>query len=174
MSTRVRLTKILNQPASRRRQAEVTATTMDERNRRPWMVVRGDKVQVIGDHAEAGKQGVVRQVLRKQDRVIVQGVNLAAHHIKGNVDKGIKGRTVERERSLPYSQVSLVDPVTGKPTRAFHKILEDGAKVRVAKASGAIIPRPEILAFRKRPVNSVVTESDTLDEDVWQITYEPK
>lgn len=174
MSTRSRLTKILNQPAARRRQAEVIAAKMNERNRRSWMVVRGDKVQVIGDHAEAGKQGIVRQVLRKQDRVIVNGVNLVAHHVKGNVDKGIKGRTVQRERSLPYSQVNLVDPVTGKPTRAFHKIMEDGSKVRVATSSGAIIPRPEILSFRKRPVSSVVTESDTLDEDVWQITYEPK
>ena len=81
---------------------------------------------------------------------------------------------MERERSIHYSNVNLVDPVTGLPTRVRRKILEDGTKVRVAKKSGAIIPRPEILLERRKPKNMTVTESCTTDADaVWEITYKP-
>mmetsp|Transcript_6967 Transcript_6967/g.9411 ORF Transcript_6967/g.9411 Transcript_6967/m.9411 type:complete len:90 (+) Transcript_6967:354-623(+) len=79
-----------------------------------------------------------------------------------------------RERPVHYSTVNLVDPVTGLPTRVFRKYLDDGTKVRVSKKSGAIIPRPEILSERKRPMSRTVTESCTAnDDDVWEITYVP-
>jgi large subunit ribosomal protein L24 len=136
-------------------------------------IVRGDKVQVIGQHPEAGKQGVVQQVLRHSNRVIVEGVNVRTKHVKGNPDRGISGRSVQQEFSIPYPNVNLLDPVTNQPTRIYRTFLEDGTKVRVAKKSGAVIPRPEALTFRKRPINSVVTTSDTSSpEDVWGITYD--
>jgi ribosomal protein L24, bacterial/organelle len=141
-----------------------------------WNILRGDTVQVIDrKHPEFGKQGIVTLVDRKRDRLIVQGINVAPKHIKPNPDLGRPvGRTVERERSLHYSNVNLVDPVTGLPTRVGRKILDDGTKVRVAKRSGAIIPRPEILTQRRRPRNMTVTESCTSDADaVWEITYKP-
>lgn len=132
-------------------------------------------MQVIErDHREFGKQGVVLKILRTLNRVLVEGVNMGPKHIKGNSERGIKGRTIQRERSLPYSAVNLVDPVTNKPTRIFRKILEDGTKVCVSKKSGAVIPRPDILTMRKRPVNAVVTESCTSEEDAWAISYVPK
>jgi len=127
---------------------------------------------VVGDHAEAGKQGIVTKVLRKVDRVVVAGVNVAPKHIKGNPERGIKGRTLQKERTIPYGNVNLVDPVTNRPTRIVKKFV-DGEKVRVSKKSGAIIPRPDVLAFRKRPHSNVATESDTLEEDVWEVTYSP-
>ena len=75
---------------------------------------------------------------------------------------------------MHYSNVNLVDPVTGLPTRVGRKMLEDGSKVRVAKKSGAIIPRPEILLQRRRPQSLSVTESCTSNADaVWEITYQP-
>ena len=129
--------------------------------------------KLITDHAERGKQGIVSQVLREQQRVIVEGINLYNKHVKGQPDRGIAGRTITRERSLPYANVNLLDPVTGQPTRIFRKYLEDGTKVRVSKKSGAIIPRPEKLAYRKRPLNHIVTESDTLEADAWEVTYNP-
>ena len=141
--------------------------------RKKWNILRGDKVQVVGNHPEKGKQGVVSSVLRSEDRVIVEGLNIFDKHIKGDPERGISARTIKKERSIPYCHVNLVDPVTGKPTRVTRKILDDGSKVRVAKKSGAIIPRPEILLFRRRPVNNIVTESDTLEDDVWEITYQP-
>lgn len=79
-----------------------------------------------------------------------------------------------RERGIHYSSVNLVDPVTNLPTRISRKYLEDGTKVRVAKRSGAIIPRPEILAERRKPMRTNITDKDTTDdEDVWEVTYVP-
>jgi large subunit ribosomal protein L24 len=129
-------------------------------------------VQVIGSHPERGKQGIVKVVLRENDRVIVEGVNLGSRQIKGDKDRGIQGKVIQRERSMHASNVNLVDPVTGKPTRIRRKVLETGEKVRVAIKSGAIIPRPDMLTMRKRPINSVVTDSCTVEDDVWEITYD--
>ena len=76
-----------------------------------------------------------------------------------------------KERTIHYSNVSLLDPVQNVPTRIIKKYLDSGEKVRIAKKSGAIIPRPEILNFRRRPVNSVVTESCTSEDDAWELSY---
>jgi large subunit ribosomal protein L24 len=139
-----------------------------------WDILRGDKVQVINKHhVEYGKQGVVQKVLRKHDSVIISGLYMATRHIKGNVDKGIPGRKILKERMIPVSQVSLLDPVQNSPTKVYYKTLDDGSKVRVSKKSDAVIPRPDILLYRKRPVNSLVTDKDTTSEHAWSITYEP-
>ena len=165
MSARQRLTRIMAQMGPKKPKRLP--------NRTRWNVLRGDKVQVVGHHPEKGKQGIVLQVFRDRDRVLVEGVNFGTKNIKGNPERGIQGRTIQRERTIPYSNVNLVDPVTGQPTRVTRQYLDDGSKVRVAKKSGAVIPRPDILTFRKRPVNNIVTESDTLEEAVWQVTYQP-
>lgn len=169
-SARVRLMKILSSPSAGKRRPKPVVEAAKTKKR--WNVVRGDRVQVIGDHPEKGKQGKVLQVIRKTDRVVVEGINITQSFVKGNPDRGIPGRSVSRERSIPYSNVNLVDPMTNQPTRITYQFLEDGTKVRVAKKSGAIIARPEILRYRKRPVNSLITESDTTEEDVWEITYQ--
>jgi large subunit ribosomal protein L24 len=174
MATRTKAMKELLQSAlTTRTQAKPQIREAAKKSK--WNILRGDTVQVIDrKHPECGKQGIVTLVDRKRDRVIVQGINLAPKHIKPKPDMGRPGRTVERERSIHYSNVNLVDPVTGLPTRVRRKILEDGTKVRVAKKSGAIIPRPEILLERRKPKNMTVTESCTTDADaVWEITYKP-
>jgi large subunit ribosomal protein L24 len=137
-----------------------------------WNILRGDKVQVIGSHPERGKQGIVMKVLRDKDRVLVEGVNMGPRNIKGDKDRGIPGKVIMKERTIHYSNVNLVDPVQGVPTRVSKKFLDTGEKVRIAKKSGAIIPRPEILTFRKKPISSVVTESCTAEDDAWEITYQ--
>jgi large subunit ribosomal protein L24 len=168
-ATRARLQKLASKlgknhkPKPQLREAESKSS---------WDILRGDRVQVIGLHPESGKQGIVRTVLRAKDRVIVNGVNLAPRNIKGDKDRGIPGRTIMKERSIHYSNVNLVDPIQGVPTRVTRRVLETGEKVRISKKSGAIIPRPEILQFRKRPVSSVVTESCTNEDDAWELTYE--
>lgn len=138
-----------------------------------WNIVRGDKVQIIGNHPEKGKQGIVTEVVREKDRVTVEGVNMGQRRYKGDADRGIKGQIVMKERSIHYSKVNLVDPVTGLPTRVYRKFLEDGTKVRISKKSGAVIPRPAVLTQRKKPLSSIVTESDTLDEEAWYVSYVP-
>jgi large subunit ribosomal protein L24 len=136
-----------------------------------WNILRGDKVQVIGTHPERGKQGIVQKVLRDKDRVIVEGVNLGQRHIKADKNRGIPGKVIMKERTIHYSNVSLVDPSLGVPTRIYKKFLESGEKVRVSKKSNTIIPRPEELGRRRKPVNSVVTESCTSEDDAWEVTY---
>lgn len=136
-----------------------------------WNILRGDRVQVVGTHPERGKQGIVLKVLRDKDRVIVEGVNMGTRNIKGDKDKGIPGRVIMKERTIHYSNVNLVDPIQNVPTRIIKKYLESGEKVRISKKSGAIIPRPELLTFRKKPVNSIVTESCTSESDAWEITH---
>lgn len=167
-AARARLAKLaknlgrVNKPKPQIREAE---------KKTQWNILRGDKVQVIGNHPERGKQGVVKKVLRDSDRVIVEGVNLGTRNIKGDKDRGIQGKSIQLERSIHASNVNLVDPVTEKPTRIRYKVLPSGEKVRISKKSDAIIPRPDILTIRKKPVNSVVTESCTSEDDAWEITY---
>jgi large subunit ribosomal protein L24 len=135
-----------------------------------WNIVRGDTVQIIQGHPERGKQGIVKKVIRKEDRVIVEGVNLGPKRIKANPDKGTKGLTIMTERTIHYSKVSLVCPVTNEPTRVFRKIMEDGTKVRVAKKSGVIIPKPASLLIFK-PKSAIVTKDCTLEADAWEMTW---
>lgn len=104
--------------------------------------------------------------------MIVANVNMAPKNVKGDPERGIKGQTVMKERSMHYSNVNLVDPVTGFPTKVTYSYLEDGTKVRISKRSGAIIPKPDILKM-KPPRDLIVSEdSDTVvDGDVWEESY---
>mmetsp|Transcript_63209 Transcript_63209/g.186837 ORF Transcript_63209/g.186837 Transcript_63209/m.186837 type:complete len:185 (-) Transcript_63209:309-863(-) len=142
--------------------------------KKKWNIYKGDTVEVIGPrwHKEFGKQGKVIDVNRVADRLTVEGVNIAPRRFKADPEAGVKGRIEMMPRSMHYSNFNLVDPVTGLATRVHRKFLEDGTKVRVAKSSGAIIPKPPILG-RQTPISAIVTESDTKDEDVWEVTYNP-
>jgi large subunit ribosomal protein L24 len=172
MSARERISKILMTSVIRRK--KIQRRHAERWERRKWDILRGDKVQVISsDHPERGKQGVVLEVLRKEDRVLVKGVNMYTKKIEADEQRGIPERQVETEGKLPYSAVNLVDPVTNKPTRIFRKVLDDGTKVRVSKKSGAVIPRPEVLTFRRQPLSYIVTESCTGEADAWEVTYPP-
>mmetsp|Transcript_40646 Transcript_40646/g.49464 ORF Transcript_40646/g.49464 Transcript_40646/m.49464 type:complete len:169 (-) Transcript_40646:18-524(-) len=166
MSTRMRLMRVMMQPRKKYKPQLIEAAKKTR-----WDILRGDTVQVIGKHPERGKQGIIIDVNHKADRVTVEGVNLCKYYKKGDPERGIKGKQISKERSMHASNVNLVDPVTGLPTRIHRKILDDGSKVRVSKRSGAIIPRPEILTLRKRPVSEIVTDRDTLDDDAWEVTY---
>eukprot|EP00592_Proboscia_alata_P010688 CAMPEP_0194357470 /NCGR_PEP_ID=MMETSP0174-20130528/4941_1 /TAXON_ID=216777 /ORGANISM="Proboscia alata, Strain PI-D3" /LENGTH=186 /DNA_ID=CAMNT_0039127499 /DNA_START=29 /DNA_END=589 /DNA_ORIENTATION=+ len=139
-----------------------------------WNILRGDTVQVVGKHAEKGKQGVIIEVDRKSDQVVVEGVNMKERFVKADPESGTKRGSEMMPHPLNYSQVNLVDPVTGFPTRVGRKYLEDGTRVRVSKRSGAIIPRPEILLIRRKPISQTVSDKCTTDELVWKVTYDPK
>ena len=75
-----------------------------------WKIVRGDKVQVING-PQTGQRGTVKIVIRKQNRDIIDGVNLRRRVIKPLPD-GTPGRLITRPTSLHYSNVLLVDPTT--------------------------------------------------------------
>lgn len=95
-------------------------------------VKTGDKVQIIAGK-EKGKQGTVLKALPKEDRVIVEGLNIAKKHTRPSM--GVEGGIVEIEAPIHVSNVQLIDPSTNKPTRVGYKF-EDGKKVRYAKKSG--------------------------------------
>jgi large subunit ribosomal protein L24 len=98
---------------------------------------KGDTVLVISG-ADRGKRGEVMQVLPKEDRARVQGVNVAKKHTKPK-GMGQPGGIVEVEATIHLSNLKLIDPKSEKPTKVGFRVLDDGRKVRVAKATGAVI-----------------------------------
>ena len=99
-------------------------------------VKKGDRVIVLTGR-DKGKKGEILKVLRKENRVIVQGVNMVKKHRKPTQQR--PGGIEEKEASIHVSNVSLIDPKTDKPTRVGYTVLKGGRKVRVAKKSGEVI-----------------------------------
>ena len=99
-------------------------------------VKKGDKVKVISGK-DKGKTGVILTAYPKKDRVLVEGVNIVKKHMKPN-QANPQGGIVSQEAAIHVSNVMLIDPKTGEPTRVGYKV-EDGKKVRVAKKSGEVI-----------------------------------
>ena len=96
-------------------------------------VKKGDTVKVISGK-DKGKTGVVLTALPKKDRVLVEGVNIIKKHTKPN-QANPQGGIVSQEAAIHVSNVMLIDPKSGEPTRVGYKVV-DGKKVRVAKKSG--------------------------------------
>ena len=94
----------------------------------------GDKVAVISGK-EKGKEGKITHILRAENRVVVEGVNLVKKHQKGNGQQ--PGSIVEVEAPIHASNVMIIDPKTKKPTRIGHSINKDGKKIRVTKKSNS-------------------------------------
>ncbi len=106
-------------------------------NRRKIKRIRkGDNVIVVSGR-DKGKSGSVLRVLQDEERLIVQGVNVVKRHMRASQTQA--GGIVEKEASIHVSNVSLVDPDGGEPTRVGFRILEDGRKVRYAKRSGEVM-----------------------------------
>jgi len=98
---------------------------------------QGDTVVIIsGKHK--GKTGKVKLVLREEDRVVIEGVNLVKRHTRPT-PRNPSGGIIEREQPIHASKVMPVDPKTGKGTRVRFKAVDGGRKIRIAK-SGEEIP----------------------------------
>ncbi|HHU28467.1 TPA: 50S ribosomal protein L24 [bacterium] len=99
-------------------------------------IKKGDKVRImVGDSSLKGKEGIVTKVLRKENKVIVEGLNVVIKHQKPN-QAHPDGARIEKEAPIHVSNVMVLDPKTNEPTRVGYKF-EDGKKIRVAKKSGA-------------------------------------
>lgn len=94
---------------------------------------KGDTVMVLTGK-DKGRTGEVLRVLPSDNRVLVQGVNMAKRHAKPRM--GDPGGIQEREATIHLSNVAHVDPESGDATRVGFRVLEDGRKVRFAKRSG--------------------------------------
>ena len=96
---------------------------------------KGDKV-VILTGKDKGRSGEVLQVMPKEDRAVVRGINVVKRHQRQSAsqDAGI----ISKEASIHLSNIAIADPKDGKPTRVGFKV-EGDKKVRVAKRSGVSI-----------------------------------
>ena len=97
---------------------------------------KGDNVIVLTGR-DKGKRGSVLKAMPREGRLIVQGVNIVKRHTRPSQTQ--TGGIVEKEAPIHVSNVALLDPASDKPTRVGFRMLEDGRKVRYAKASGELI-----------------------------------
>jgi large subunit ribosomal protein L24 len=101
-------------------------------------IKKGDRVVVLTGR-DKGKRGEVLKVMPAESRVLVQGVNIVKRHTRPSMQS--QGGIVEKEAPIHASNVAHIDPKTDKPTRVGFRNLDDGRKVRFAKASGDVIDR---------------------------------
>ena len=117
--------------SGRRRRAEVVRQKMHVR--------RGDTVRVIRGNF-AGQEGTVLRVLPKENRVVVEGVNMRKRHMRPT-QANPEGGIVTFEAPIHASNVMLLDPTTDEPTRTRVRIDDDGTKERIGVKSGNPIPK---------------------------------
>jgi large subunit ribosomal protein L24 len=97
-------------------------------------IKKGDTVIVITGESK-GQKGRVLEINRDKNRAIVEGVNLVSKHTKPNA-KAPQGGIIKKEASVHISNLMLVDPTTGKPTRVGRKLTDSNKLVRYSKKSG--------------------------------------
>jgi len=101
-----------------------------------FKIKTGDEVMVLAGK-DKGMSGKVLKIIKDKDRVIVEGVNIIKKHVKPSTENP-QGGIEEREAPIHISNVALIDPKSGKPTRVGYEI-RDGKKVRVSKKSNEVI-----------------------------------
>ena len=92
----------------------------------------GDKVVVIAGK-DKGKEGKITKVLRSENKIVIEGVNVVKKHVKPNGQNA--GSIVELEAPINASNAMMIDPKTKKRTRIGHTIDKKGKKIRVSKKS---------------------------------------
>ena len=97
-------------------------------------IKKGDTVVVISGNSK-GQSGKVLEVVREDERAIVEGVNLVSKHTKPN-SKSPQGGIIKQEATIHVSNLMLKDPKTGKPTRIGRRLDKNGKLVRYSKKSG--------------------------------------
>jgi large subunit ribosomal protein L24 len=107
-------------------------------NQQPKLHIRkGDTVKVLaGD--DKGKQGKVLEVNREKRRALVEGVNMMTKHTKPSAGKP-EGGITKVESSIHISNLMLIDPASGNPTRVGRKLNDKGKLQRFSKKTGEII-----------------------------------
>jgi len=98
-------------------------------------IKKNDQVVIIAGR-DKGRRGRVLEVLPLKGKVKVEGAGIIKRHQKANPQANRGGGIVDREAFIDISNVQLIDPQSGKPTRVKYQVEGDGSKVRVAAASG--------------------------------------
>jgi large subunit ribosomal protein L24 len=100
-------------------------------------IKKGDQILVIAGR-DKGKRGRVTEVIKSKDRVLVEGIGMIKKATRPNPSAGIQGGIIEKEAPIHASNVMLIEPGTGNPTRVGYKVV-DGKKVRISRKTGAVI-----------------------------------
>lgn len=104
-------------------------------------IMKGDRVRVVrGNYRDM--EGAVLEVLVDSGKVRVEGVNMRKKHSRPS-QKNPEGGIITFEGPIDVSNVMLIDPATGEPSRVRMRIEEDGTKERISVKSGNPIPRPQ-------------------------------
>lgn len=101
-------------------------------------VRKGDRVQVLAGK-DRGREGVVKLAIPERNKVVVEGINVAKRHTKPRSAEDAGG-IVDKEMPLDVSNVAVLSPADGKPTRVGFKVQDDGTKIRICRRSGEEIP----------------------------------
>jgi large subunit ribosomal protein L24 len=99
-------------------------------------IKKGDKVVVLAGR-DKGKTGEVLQVIPKDERAVVRGVNMVKRHTRQT--QSVEGGIISKEATIHLSNIAVADPKDGSPTRVSFKLVEQGGKqvkVRIAARSG--------------------------------------
>ena len=102
-----------------------------------FRIRKGDTAIVIAGN-DKGKKGKVLEVLTDKDRVVIEGVNMITKHVKPSTDNP-EGGIQKTEAGIHISNVKLVDPSTGEPTKVGRKLNEEGKMQRFSKKTGEVI-----------------------------------
>ncbi len=131
--------RVLSYKKTQRRRVKNAARHAGNAERMQVPVAKGDTVRVVrGD--DKGKQGKVIRVFPKTGRVVVEGMNIVKRHRKArSADE--PGGIIDFPAPIHHSNVMLLDPKSGEPTRLRARIDEDGTKERISVKSGDAIPR---------------------------------
>jgi large subunit ribosomal protein L24 len=97
-------------------------------------IKKGDRVRVLSGK-DRGKEGVVMRALPEKGKVIVEGVNVAKKHQRPT-RMTMQGGIIDKDMPLDVSNVAIVSPGDGKPTRVGYRRDDQGRKVRVCKRTG--------------------------------------
>jgi large subunit ribosomal protein L24 len=103
--------------------------------------IRKNDTVVVISGKDRGKRGRVLQVFPKDGRVLVEGMHLVKRHTKPNPQRNVKGGILSKEAPIHISNVMLIDPDSGQPSRIGRKVLEDDRHVRYAKRTGAVLDK---------------------------------
>jgi large subunit ribosomal protein L24 len=98
-------------------------------------IVKGDRVRVLSGK-DRGKEGVVMRAMPADGKVIVEGVNTAKKHQRPT-RMTMQGGIIDKDMPIDVSNVAVISPKDGKPTRVGYRFDDNGNKVRICKRTGA-------------------------------------
>ena len=97
----------------------------------------GDTVKIISGN-DKGKTAKVLSIFPTKNRALVEGINLVSKHIKPSADNP-KGKIEKKESSIHLSNLMLIDPSNGEPTRTYRKVNKEGKIFRFSKKTNKIL-----------------------------------